>query len=346
MLNREENLFFSRGEVKCIARALYGLDARVKPLVGYTDQNFCLEDIEKRRFVFKVSAAGVERKHLEAQNAAMKHLVRSAGEMSCPLPCPTLEGDLIAVVHDKQGVSHFLRLFTYLAGKEIHRARYPVYLMPSLGKFLGGLVKHFESFNSPVLQRYSHWDIKHISDLEKYISYVELPGRPRLIEHFLDQFETHARSLFPQLRKGIIHNDANNFNLLVSEDEKRIAGIIDFELMVHSHILGELAVAAAYVSHYMEAPLEKIAALTAGFHSEFPLTETELEALFFMFPARLCATALMGSRQRKLRPDNPYMSISLEPAWEALEKLAHIDPEYALAKFTRACKSVDAAKHQ
>ncbi|RPJ57924.1 MAG: aminotransferase class III-fold pyridoxal phosphate-dependent enzyme, partial [Dehalococcoidia bacterium] len=63
----------------------------------------------------------------------------------------------------------------------------------------------------------------------------------------------------------------------------------------------------------------------------------ELEALFPLICIRLCITVVNAALQRKVNPENEYLSISEKPAWALLEKFAAVDPGYALYTFRHAC---------
>ncbi len=228
-----------------MVRKQYGLEVSVKPLVGYSDQNFYLLDKNGNEYVLKIAESEKTRDDLEAQNAVLAHIARLSGETICSAVCPTPEGRLIAEIKEKSGVFHFVRILNYLNGKDMRVANYPDHLMNDLGVFLGTMTKALETFDHPALHWYSLWDMRHSRDLAEYLPAVDDPHEKELINYFLGQYRDNAVPLFPRLRPGMIHNDANDFNILVSDDETRITGIIDFEDMVHSYIVCELAVACA-----------------------------------------------------------------------------------------------------
>ena len=65
-----------------------------------------------------------------------------------------------------------------------------------------------------------------------------------IIEYFLELFEGIEPDL-TDLRKQVIHGDANNYNVVV--DESNAIGVIDFGDMIHSQLIFDLAIALAYV---------------------------------------------------------------------------------------------------
>ncbi len=337
-MNRQEtSTVFSAADAERLALELYGLEVFVKPLVGYSDQNFYLGDAGGKEFVLKIANREVGREVLEAQNAALEHIARKSGNI-CSTVIPTREGGRVAEVADRNGALRFVRVLSYIPGKDIRDTGYTDDVVDDFGRFLGTLTHSLADFDHPALHKYEIWDAKNAMDMERYCVDIVDPGQRELSRLFLNRFKNAAVPLFPHLRSSIIHNDANDFNILVNEDEQRVGGIIDFEDMTYSYIVCELAIAAAYAIHYQENPLQKITRLTAAFHQVYPLTEAEQEALFYLIPARLCATVIMGRQQQIKYPDNPYVMISVPPAWDALEKMAQLDPEQGIGAIKKACR--------
>jgi murein DD-endopeptidase MepM/ murein hydrolase activator NlpD len=142
------------------------------------------------------------------------------------------------------------------------------------------------------------------------------------------------------LRTSVVHNDANDYNVLVSDDragQKTVAGIIDFGDMLHTYTASEVAVAAAYAMLDKTDPLAAAAEIVAGYHEVFPLTELELEALYTLICMRLAVSVTNSALQQKLHPDNKYLLVSERPAWALLEKLSSVDPSLPLYLFRHAC---------
>ena len=118
----------------------------------------------------------------------------------------------------------------------------------------------------------------------------------------------------------VIHNDLNDYNVLIGEDG-RISGIIDFGDMVHSYRICDLANALAYLILGREDWAKLIISVLRGFLTQQPLSEKEIELLPDFLQFRLCLSVCMAAKGRKADPNNEYLSISEEPAWAALERL-------------------------
>jgi Ser/Thr protein kinase RdoA (MazF antagonist) len=136
----------------------------------------------------------------------------------------------------------------------------------------------------------------------------------------------------PRLRHAVIHNDGNDHNVLVDDDGRRIAGLLDLGDAVHSVVLNELAVPAAYAAFGADDPLAVIAAVRAGFEETFPLRADERDWLVEMIALRLATSVSMSAHQSALDPGDAYLTVSEAPAWALLERLIDIDPVTAAAR--------------
>jgi 4-aminobutyrate aminotransferase-like enzyme len=146
--------------------------------------------------------------------------------------------------------------------------------------------------------------------------------------------------LVPELPMSVIHNDANDENVLVEigdGDESRIAGLLDFGDMVRTCTVCEPAIAAAYATFRAPEPLGAIAAVAAGYHQARPLSESEIEALFPFVVMRLCVSVTTSAEAAREDPDNRHRQISDRSAWRVLEQLAHLDWRRAENRLRSVC---------
>src|SRR5438874_7849304 len=144
----------------------------------------------------------------------------------------------------------------------------------------------------------------------------------------------------PRLRRSVIYGDANDHNVLVSEpwpQPRKIAGLIDFGDMHHGLTTSEPAIATAHAILGTEDTLPAAAAIVAGYHRAFPLDEMELSVLFALIGARLAVSVTNSAHRKTVKPEDPYVTVSEAPAWEALERLAKIHPRFAHYTFRAAC---------
>ena len=328
-------------EVIRVLQKHYGMKAQVKALYSYDDQNFHVRDAPGAEFVFKISHSSEQRAFLEAQHQVLEILNRGNLAGSVPQVVPDASGNAIFAMPEKGAHRHWARMLTYLPGGILGKhSPHSERLRRQWGRLLGKIDRALDDFFHPALQHYLEWDLQHALDLRRDTGYIRDPRRRTLVEYFLLQFETEVLPQLPGLRRSVIHNDANDYNLLTgnsADGSTHISGIIDFGDIVFSCTVCEAAIAAAYALLDQPDPLAAAAELVGGYHSAAPLQEAELDLLFYLICARLCISVIISSRQLALRPDNDYIAISQRPAWRALEKLLPLNPLQAAAAFRNAC---------
>ena len=84
----------------------------------------------------------------------------------------------------------------------------------------------------------------------------------------------------------VIHNDANEHNVLVGEDGA-VTGLIDFGDVVWTARVCGLAVAGAYAMQGRPDPARAVVPVVRGYHEVAPLRADELAVLFELMRARL-----------------------------------------------------------
>ena len=129
----------------------------------------------------------------------------------------------------------------------------------------------------------------------------------------------------------MIHNDGNDYNLLVGPPtpapaERAITGILDFGDMVETWTVGELAVAVAYAVFGQADPLAAAERVAAGYDAARPLSAPEIEVLWTLAALRLCTSVCLSAHRRTAEPDNAYLLVSEAPAWEALSRMRDVHP--------------------
>lgn len=332
---------FSTFEVERLAFDLYGLNITAKPLHSYVDQNFVLSDEDGRKLIFKIANAAESWETLEAQNRMTEYLFKQGWPYQCPMALRTQTGLEIAQVVGADQKNYYVRLLLFLSGDFLvdvqpHSDR----LLFGLGRFVGAMDRALAGFNHLGAHRFLPWDLNQASAIYDQIANINDPHRRRLVDYFYLQYETHVVPLLSKLRKSVIHNDANDYNILVktsADGEHQIAGIIDFGDMVYSNTINELAITAAYAMLDKDDPIETAALVVSGYHQELPVTEQEIDILFWLIAIRLCISVIMSAGSKKRNPDNTYLNATEPKAWKLLEKLISINPLKAINRFRQQC---------
>jgi len=202
-----------------------------------------------------------------------------------------------------------------------------------MGRFLGRMDRVLENCTHPALQRQVGWDLMHAGEVRVRLDALRDPARRTRAEAQLNLFEERILPELRDLRRSVIHNDANDYNVLVDEAGTRVTGIIDFGDMVHTALVNELAIAMAYVMLGESDPLAAASSLLAGYQSELPLEEREVRLLPELAVTRLVVSVTYSAYERARYPDNAYLSVTEAPAWELLERLGKVDLEAVAAMF-------------
>ena len=201
-----------------IALDIYGLKGSAVPLPGELDFNFRI-DTGKARYLLKVSRPDTDLKYLEFQQAILQHTAKSDVGIQSPHPLPDKEGKLISDFTDDSGQLRKVRLLTWMEGR-LWSSVNPVNddFLFSLGEEAAKLTKALQGFEHPLTHREFVWDL---AQSAWTLQYRELftPEKQALVSHFQDRFET-IQPAYSLLRKSVVHNDANDNNVVVSEDLK------------------------------------------------------------------------------------------------------------------------------
>jgi 4-aminobutyrate aminotransferase-like enzyme/Ser/Thr protein kinase RdoA (MazF antagonist) len=332
---------FSQDQAAALAADLYGIEAAATELPSERDQNFHLRNEKGDEFVLKIGNSGEDIDILEFQNAAMEHVAGRLQDVYVPRVLPSRSGQKITPFQGAGDARYFIRLVTYLPATLLARFNpHSPDLLSSLGSALGQIDSALIDFSHPAARRELKWDLQRADWIRPSVSEILSDARRDLVQCFIRQYDQFARPLLSRLRRSVIHNDANDYNVLVSCDRTgaaRVAGIIDFGDLVESYTIGEVAVALAYAMLDKGDPLAAARQIVSGYHGRFPITEVELEVLYSFLCMRLCVSVVNSAIESRNEPENQYLTISERPAWDLLEKLAAVDTGFAYYSFRDAC---------
>ncbi|NQY64493.1 MAG: aminotransferase class III-fold pyridoxal phosphate-dependent enzyme [Alteromonadaceae bacterium] len=264
-------------------------------------------------------------------------------------------------------VCFYLRVLTFFDGDfyaDANIEQHNSTLWGHLGEFIGQMNVALADFEHSGTYRYLEWDLAQgyrVCQSKKYLFDSEQkphlkpepkqdqkPEQYQLVEYFLNLYQTQTMSVLVKCPQGVIHNDANDYNLLIDDvlQPTKITGLIDFGDMVHSHLINELAITAAYALMGQENPLETLKSLVAGYHKIRPLKDEEFEVLFSLIALRLCVSVCNSALAIKQHPDNDYLLVSAKPAWQLLKKMCSMNVFSVLCQLRQACQMpVDTGKN-
>lgn len=324
-----------------IAREVYGLTATASALPGEYDDNFHLVTQKGEQFTLKVMRPRCPSDLVDLQCRALAHVAERAPSLTLPRVHATAAGEAIATVQAADGTSRLVWMLTHVPGRLLAETNpHTPELLFSLGRFIGQVDAALADFAHPGARRELKWNLARAGWIGEYINYIRDPVRRALVEQMMQQYETEVTPALPSFRMSVIHGDANDYNVLVSEsrsEPRQVVSVVDFGDMHITNTVCEPAVAAAYALLNKRDPLAAATEVVAGYHTVFPLDESEIALLYPLICARLSVSVTNSAYRKTLEPDDPYITVSEQPAWAALERLAAVHPRFAYYTFRQAC---------
>lgn len=318
----------------------WGIDAALEPLAGEYDLNFRAKARDGRRYVLKVMRAGCEDEFVDLLVAAHAHVASRDPALPAPRVVPTRDGERRCTRPDDDGHARILWLLTGLEG--IDYARYQPHALPlivQLGGQLARLDRALADFAHPRLTRDLKWDLRRADWVNAHLNEITDPDRRAIVERITASYATLKPAL---LREPVaaIHNDLNDYNILVARDDSgaaRITGLVDFGDITLGPAVAELAIAAAYVALDHEQPERAIAALVAAYHAVTPVSGTQIDLVWPLVLMRLAVSVTNSAIMQRERPNDPYTVVSQASAWRFLERSRHAEPAMVNARLRAAC---------
>lgn len=337
MINEYSQNIISENEALSIAKSIYDIEGDVKKLDGEIDFNFKIKSNSKN-YILKISRPNSDYKYLEFQSQLLDHLSSESCEIECPKIIKSLDGKTINEIFDKNGQKRFIRLLTWIDGRLFSSVN-PITneLLYSLGEKTGELTKSLQSFNHEYAQRKFDWDIAQAKWTNDYIHLFN-NNQKKIINYFLDLYSRNYEQ-YNSLRKSVIHNDANDNNIIVSDNKlsPKVKTIIDYGDAIFTQTINDLAVCIAYGVMNKPDALSAAKYIVKGYNDSFAIKEEELEYLYILVAIRLIISVTKSAINKKNEPDNKYLLISEKPAWDVLTKWFNINERLAQYTFREAC---------
>ena len=328
---------FSEEEAAGLLKDVYGIQGALSALASERDQNFKVKTPEGA-FIFKIVNAAEPSEESDFQTALLKHIKHAAPDLPVPQLLPTQKGEALGSVEGANGATHRLRLVSWIEGTPLAEVPRSEAAMTSLGALLGRFNNALDGFMHPGAVRPLDWDLRLAGNSRARLDKIEDADDRALVARFIDRFEVGVLPRLTRLRGGVIHNDANDWNVLVDPaDHTKICGLIDFGDALYSALICEVAIAGAYGALDCDDPLGAIGALAAGFHAQYRLREEEVDLLFDLVAMRLVTSVTISASRQSEVADNPYLAVSEKPAWDLLRRLGAMDPRFATAVLRNAC---------
>ena len=323
---------FTLEEARRLLAREYGIEGSLGELVSERDQNFLVET-GGARYVLKIANAAESDAFLALQNAVMKHVALADPELGLQRVIATSAG-ADGTAWESGASRHAVRLLSYLPGDLYSAAASSPALLESLGSFMGRLSRALRGFGHPAAFRPGFlWNLDEAMAVKPWLADI-VPERRDLVARIFARYEARVLPRLPVLRGAVLHQDANDNNIVVDKASATVTGLIDFGDMTHGRQINELAVTLAYALLDVADVYKSAAPLIAAYSKAFALEDDEAAILFDLVAARLAMSVSISSHRAKDFPDNDYLLVSQAPAFRLLERLDKTNPDF-LAAFTR-----------
>lgn len=309
----------------------------ISELPSYADRNFKISSSDGT-YVFKIANPNWSYADLDIENAALLHLEKTCPDLALPkvllsqqglhiIPLSLASLDSATAAESQTQLCH-MRLLTFVEGEVYAKvAQDPEVnlneLETSLGVAIGKLDRGLQDFEHPAMNRYVDWSISNLPTLTSEIEHIEDLHLRQLVAHHTHYFALHEAEWKSQLPMAVIHNDANDFNVIVareapaasstSTNKVEVNAIIDFGDMCRHLRVVDLAITIVYALQHAEETKriqECMLAILRGYQAVHPLTQAELLVLPALIVARLSQSVLMATRAYRKNPENTYIMIS------------------------------------
>ncbi len=291
----------------------WNLEAKVKQLAGFVDVNFLVESKRQGDFLLKFSLKN-DNSFLKAQVAIFRHI-------DIKIRTVEVEDYLLFLIPWIPGIPW--------ADHEPKRLQ----LYRDLGRTAAIHYKSIADFRHDSLHRPDFdWDLANSLWIKQDL--VLLPDVSRkAVDYFVGRFESHLQT-YLQLPKTAIHNDLNDYNILVKDNQ--VSGFIDYGDMCFSQRINELAILLAYAMMEQEVPLDSAVEVIREFTHEQALTREEIEVLYSLIGMRLSVTLTSAAINLARQPENEYLQISKRPAEKLIAKLMTSGEKWSTYRFLSA----------
>lgn len=333
-----DNFKISNKQAEDILFKLYNIRGSATVLPGEIDFNFRIKTNDTEGYVLKISRPNENENYLDFQQKLLLFVEKNGKNLVAPRVIKDKDKNLISSFIDDFGNNRKVRLLSWVAGRvwssvnpQLDGLRF------SLGEKCGMLTNALQGFDHKEAHREFEWDVAQSLWTKKHIDLFS-DEEKEIVISFQNQFEASQKS-YSKLRKAIVHNDANDNNVIVSKDlvSPKVIAAIDYGDAIYTQTINDLAISCAYCIMHHNDPLEAAMPIVKGYHSVFPLKENELIHLYTAIAMRLVISVTKSALNKVKEPNNAYLLISEKPAWELLKKWHQISPDFAHYSFRNAC---------
>ena len=319
---------FSDSNAIAIAKNLYDLNvSNIKSLPSDRDQNILLYENNEPVYILKISHPAETFRVLDMQCKAIHHIHINDDKIKLPQEVKNIEGDYISK-YKHLDIEYFVRLVEYIPGDLMKDLSYhDKSFVKMLGRFLGRISFALQGFDYEDSIRRFPWDMSQTDFLHSNICNIDSRDKQIIIEQILTICENKINRIKHDLPLAIIHNDANDHNIIINNDGVPY-GIIDFGDIIKTFRVCEPAVCIAYLLLSRDEPVQIISDFLNAYQSVYTITKLEVDVIIHFICLRLCISVTMAAYRKKIFPENQYLRVTEVQAWDFLKKIKQVDLEY------------------
>ncbi|MFM2310102.1 MAG: hypothetical protein RLY87_2224 [Chloroflexota bacterium] len=340
MISTNTPIVMTAEQILAVAKSLYGVVGSIQSLPGEYDSNTRIQTASGEQMVLKIMHPSRDAAFIDMQISALNHISQVSPQVPVQRVIPQRDGRFSSAFTIGQHV-HIVWMLSYIEGTLFADAN-PVddALVGHLGETIGHIDVALKTFSYPTPERTLEWDVLNAGWIRGYRDALASEAERTLVMGMLDRFEATFAQHKNDVRIGLIHGDANDYNIVVGKPgyrNRRVSGVLDFGDMMRTAIVSELAISAAYMLMRHPDPIDGLMVMTSAYHAVCPLTEGEVAVLFDMICMRLAISVTVSAIRKRERPNDPYMVVSEAPAWRVLQLLDKQHPRMMHYRLRHAC---------
>ena len=331
---------------KQIFSSAFGVTGELVRLNGEYDTNIGILDQNKIIAIAKIAAPDCSIAHVEMQIAALTHIAKASPDVPIPRIISASDGRSYHMAVDTDGKDRLIWMMTGLQGRPLAEMHpHSALLSDEIGYMCGSVTAALVDFKHPELSRDMKWDLTCADWVYPHISVLDDVDDRHIVGAIIEDYRTHISDALAKRPKTAIHNDPNDYNLLVMPGmdpvsmvpKPSLTGIVDFGDMIKAPAVCDLAILSAYIILDDPRPLEKLSAVVAGYHRAYPLTPDDLALVFPLLLTRFAVSMVNAGLMAKERPDDPYVMVSQAPIRTFLHEFGRIGNDEVTARLRLAC---------
>lgn len=294
--------------------------AEAKSLGGELDTNVYVRDDRGREFTVKRSLCQ-DPADVRWQYGVLAHLSTRLVGIKVPTLEPTRTGEDDVVLSHPEGWL-VVRLVRWVPGTMVGSLASPTPdLLRQWGLMAANTVLALSDYPHAGVPSSHHWDIRNsLCVIEECTPFVRETDRQEAVRRIVEWAEPAVTWLKDQPRQ-VVHQDLNDFNVLIDDRAERIVGLLDVGDAICAPRLAELVVASAYGMLRQSDPTHAFSQVIEGYTQVLPLENQDVEQVRKLAALRLCVNATTWTMRDHVT-GTEYGQRRMAATWPAIASLA------------------------